>query len=241
MDHISVMDSRVDPDDDGPHSAGLAARLGRGGSYHRPPSASKLLSEIGDHLPDDIATVGQIFDALGNAGLGLTILMMALPSFLPIPGLPTGFVFGTAMAILSFQVMIGSDKLILPEWIRRRGLPRGIVVKGAAAVAPWLRKIEWFLKPRLPVLAGRTAHFVLALPIFVHAVMILLPIPLGNQLPALAVIAFAFGLIERDGIAIIVGAVLSVIALVWNGAIVFFGAELSRLAWQWIQPILAEF
>lgn len=231
------MDSRVDPEDE----PGEIPHRPRGGTYHRPASASTLLSEIGDHLPDETATVGQIFDALGNAGLGLTMLMMALPSFLPIPGLPTGFVFGTAMAILALQVLVGADRLILPQWLRRRGLPRGVVVKGAAAVAPWLRRIEWLLKPRLPMLAGRRAHVVLALPIFVHAVMILLPIPLGNQLPALAVIAFAFGLIERDGLAILAGAVLSVIALAWNGAIIFFGAELSLIAWRWAEPVLERF
>ncbi|HWJ72870.1 MAG TPA: exopolysaccharide biosynthesis protein [Kaistia sp.] len=202
-------------------------------AFARERSASTLLANLGAVLDGERISVGAFFDALGKSGLGLTILMLALPSFIPIPGLPTGVVFGAALAILSLQVMIGADQLLLPGWIRRFSLPRDPVVKGGAWIAPWFRKVEWMLRPRLHGLSGRTAQFVLALPIFVHAVMILLPIPLGNQLPALAVIAFAFGLIERDGIAILVGAVLSVIALAWNTAIVFFGAELGMIVYRW--------
>ncbi len=209
--------------------------------FSREGSASTLLANLGQVLDGDRVSIGAMIDAFGKAGLGLTILMLALPSFIPIPGLPTGVVFGTALAILSLQVMIGADKLLLPGWIRRFSLPREPVVKGGAWIAPWFLKVEWILRPRLSILSGRTAQLVLALPIFIHAVMILLPIPLGNQLPALAVIAFAFGLIERDGFAILAGAVLSVIALAWNGAIIFFGAELSLHIWRWATKMIGLF
>jgi hypothetical protein len=199
----------------------------------RPRSASTLLGRLGELIEGERISVGAMSDALGRSGLGITILMLALPSFIPIPGLPTGFVFGTALAILSLQVLSGAESLILPGWIRRFSMPRDPVVRGAAYIAPWFRKVEWMLRPRLSGLSGRRAQLILALPIFIHSVMILLPIPLGNQLPALAVIAFAFGFIERDGIAILAGAVISVLALAWNGAIIFFGAELSIFLWGW--------
>ncbi len=204
-------------------------------------SASTLLANLGTVLEGERVSIGTMIDALGKSGLGLTILLLALPSFIPIPGLPTGFVFGTALALLALQVMIGADRLLLPAWIRRFSLPRGAVVKGGAYVAPWFRKVEWMLRPRLTLLSGRRAEVVLALPIFIHAVMILLPIPLGNQLPALAVIAFAFGLIERDGFAVLAGAIMSIIALAWNGAIIFFGAELSVFAYRWATKMIGLF
>lgn len=207
----------------------------------RSGSASTILSNLGIVLPHDRVTLGEMVDALGGAGIGLTLLMLALPSFIPIPGLPTGVVFGAALAILSVQIMMGAESLVLPERLRRFSLPRGPVVKGGLWIAPWFRRIEWLLRPRLPSLSGRVARFVLAVPILVHAIMILLPIPLGNQLPSLAVIAFAFGLIERDGVAILVGAVLSIVALAWNTAIIVFGAELSVLAYRWAGRLLEAF
>ncbi|MCX5494561.1 exopolysaccharide biosynthesis protein [Kaistia dalseonensis] len=208
--------------------AGAAAHI-----FIPPRSASVILSSLDSVLTEDRVSLGEMVDALGESGLGITILMLALPSFIPMPGLPTGVVFGTALAILSLQVMLGADRLILPQRLRRFSLPRGPVVKGGAWIAPWFRRVEWLLRPRWPILTGRVAQFILALPIFVHAVMILLPIPLGNQLPALAVIAFAFGLIERDGVAVLAGTVLTVIAIAWNSAIVFFGAELSLFFYRW--------
>lgn len=208
-------------------------------AFLRTRSASAILADLGSVLKKDRVSLGDMVDALGEAGLGLTILMLALPSFIPIPGLPTGFIFGTALAILSLQIMIGADRLLLPQWLRRRSLPKGPVVTGGAWVAPWFRRVEWMLRPRLSFLSGRLAQFILAVPIFVHAVMILLPIPLGNQLPALAVIVFAFGLIERDGLAVMIGWVLTVLAVAWNGAIVFFGAELSLFLLRWTEGLWA--
>ena len=210
-------------------------------AFARSHSASAVLAGLDELLPARRVTVGEMVDALGGAGIGLTILMLALPSFIPVPGLPTGVVFGTALAILALQVMLGADRLILPERLRRFSMPREPVVKGGLWIAPWFRRVEWMLRPRLPALSGRIARFVLALPILIHAVMILLPIPLGNQLPALAVIAFAFGLIERDGIAVLAGALLSVLAVAWNSAIVFFSAELSIMAYRWTTALAETF
>jgi len=201
--------------------------------YFRTRSASDILANLDTLLTGDRVKLGDMVDALGEAGIGLTILMLALPSFIPIPGLPTGFVFGTALAILALQIMTGADRLLLPEWLRERSLPRGPVVTGGAWVAPWFRRVEWLLRPRLNLLSGRLAHVILAIPIFVHAVMILLPIPLGNQLPALAVIVFAFGLIERDGLAVLIGWLISIVAIAWNSAIILFGAELSMFLYRW--------
>ena len=196
-------------------------------------SASTLLARLDDVLEGERVSIGAVIDALGPSGLGITILLLALPSFLPIPGVPTGFVFGTALAALSVQVLIGARQLMLPRFVRRFSMPRGPVVRSGAAIAPWFERIERLLEPRLEILAGRRAQLLLALPIFIHAVMILLPIPLGNQLPALAVIAFAFGFIERDGFAVIAGMVLSVVAVAWNTAILLFGAELGKMAYRW--------
>ncbi|MCK7495647.1 MAG: exopolysaccharide biosynthesis protein [Comamonadaceae bacterium] len=40
--------------------------------------------------------------------------------------------------------------------------------------------------------------------------MLVLPVPLGNMLPALAVSLFALGVLERDGVWVLAGAVAAV-------------------------------
>jgi hypothetical protein len=48
--------------------------------------------------------------------------------------------------------------------------------------------------------------------------MLFLPIPFGNMPPALAICLFSLAILERDGIAAIVGTVVAVasIAIVWT-------------------------
>jgi hypothetical protein len=45
-------------------------------------------------------------------------------------------------------------------------------------------------------------------------VILFLPIPLGNILPALAICLFGLGILERDGVWILCGGVVSVAAVV---------------------------
>ena len=60
-------------------------------------------------------------------------------------------------------------------------------------------------------------------------VVLVLPIPFGNVVPAFALIAIAVGLMARDGMAELAGLVLFVTALAWTVFLVVAGA--SVLAW----------
>jgi hypothetical protein len=134
-------------------------------------------------------------------------------------------------------VMAGRLTLWLPERLRRFSLPRDILIKGAAYLAKPVGFFERFLKPRHSALTGRTARMFLALLILVLAVSIVLPIPLGNQAPSVALIAFGFGLIERDGLAILAAMVLSVIAMAWLAFVIVFGVEAVSFAGGWLASL----
>lgn len=199
-----------------------------------PVRASDLLAGLGDAFPGPRVTLGDLMDRLGDAGIGMVLILLSLPAFIPTPGVPAGLVFGTAIALVAVQVLAGRHVLWLPERLRAQGLPRDMVVGGAAWLAGPFRAVERLLKPRLVRFTGRGALAFLAVPIFLLAAAIFLPIPFGNQLPAIALIAFGFGLIERDGLAVLAGIVLAVAALVWNGLVVLLGAEAAAAAFEWL-------
>jgi hypothetical protein len=50
------------------------------------------------------------------------------------------------------------------------------------------------------------------------AIILFLPIPFGNNLPALAICLFALALLERDGLAAVVGVVVAILSaiIVWG-------------------------
>lgn len=63
--------------------------------------------------------------------------------------------------------------------------------------------------------------YLLALPVFCLAVAIALPIPFGNPAPVVALCVIAIGLVERDGLVVLIGLGMTLIALAVTGALVY--------------------
>ena len=74
----------------------------------------------------------------------------------------------------------------------------------------WLRRVEAVSKPRLAFLFGAVGERLIGVVILALALVLILPIPGGNILPAMAVSALAFALIQRDGVIALVGYALAV-------------------------------
>lgn len=179
----------------------------------------------------DRLTVGAMVDTLGRSGHGLVLLMLALPSFIPIPGLPTGLVFGVALMLVSVQMIRGQQTVALPGWIRRQSLPRGALLAIVTKLDSWMLRLERLLRPRLQALTEGAAIAIVGLLVLIMGATLLLPVPFGNQGPAFAVVVFAFGIMEKDGLAIIAGTVLAAIGFAWNIALVIFGVAITEWVW----------
>lgn len=150
----------------------------------------------------------------GRIGVAFTLLILALPTVIPLPG-PFGFFLGSCLAFVAVQMMAGADRLWLPDFIGCRVLPLKVVEATVSTTRPWVLRFEAWLTPgRLGALTGRKARIVLALPILLLAVLIALPIPFGNTLPALAIVLIAISLAERDGLMVIVAMAACVAACI---------------------------
>lgn len=191
-------------------------------------SASGHLLGLGQRMAgrSGSVSVGELVDTLGSSAIGMVLIFLTLPTLIPIPG-PFGLVFGTILMLVSAQLLFGVRRLWLPEMVRQRMLPVGAVARMVDVGAPILLRAEAALKPRrmLP-LTGRLGRIALAVPMVLLALAIALPIPLGNIPPALSMIVIALGLVVRDGIAIVIGLILSIFAGLWAAAILLFGAEI---------------
>jgi hypothetical protein len=179
-------------------------------------------------------TLGEILDGLGRAGLGLTILLLSLPVLIPIPG-PIGVVFGSCLSLVGLQVMAGVRRIWLPDWLRERRLPSGAILAMTERTIPWIARAENLMqRRRLMVLTGKTAQALLGVPIFLLAVSVALPLPLGNFLPVLALCAIALAVLERDGLAVLIALVLSALSLAWTGLLLLTGAEVMEWLFGWL-------
>lgn len=196
----------------------------------RGPINRRLVAFARDLRGGDV-TVETAFERLGPEGVGLALVLLTLPTLLPIPG-PIGMTFGTLIAVVAVQMMAGGRGLWLPPAIRRRPVPRPLMRKAIAAALPWFARVEGALREsRLAPLAGPRARPLLGVPVLLLGLALVLPIPLGNVAPAVAVIALALGLMARDGLAIAVALALAALALAWTGLLVVAGAAV--LDWIW--------
>lgn len=188
-----------------------------------------LLKGLPDELPANVTLAG-LLDKLGDKAMAFVLLVFAIPAIIPTPGIPAGMIFGTALAILSLQIMFGSRTLTLPGFLGRLSVSRSIIELTAEKAAPRLAKLESLLRPRGHLLARNLKGPAIGVVIFLMAVLIALPIPFGNVLPGLAVLAIALGLAQRDDVAVLIGLSLAVVSLATSIALVYGGWALIS-AW----------
>ncbi|PPQ36285.1 Uncharacterized conserved protein [Rhodoblastus acidophilus] len=202
-------------------------------SWRRQPVARALL-DTARLLAREQPTFGALLDRLGSRGLGLILMLMTLPALIPVPG-PFGMVFGSILALLTAQLAGGARRFWLPRRLRDRPAPAAAMRTALKRALPWAARLGPGLRQgRLAWLTGARARRVCAAPMFVMAVIIALPIPLGNVAPCAAMLVSAAALIARDGLALMVGMGLSALAAAWTALLLFAGAEIAFKVWAWL-------
>lgn len=188
--------------------------------------SSETMSGALKRLPDGLAekvTLSALLDQLGDKAIAFVLLVFAIPAIIPTPGIPAGMIFGTALAILSLQIIFRARKLVLPGFIGRLSVSRSIIELTANKAAPRLEKLEKLLKPRGHVLARFAGPAFIGIVIFLMAVLIALPIPFGNTLPGITILIIALALAQRDDLALLGGLVLAILSVLFSIGIVYGG------------------
>lgn len=179
-------------------------------------------SQVDHKLADDLnallkasegksVTLQRLMEQLGDRGHAMLIVLLTAPFLvLPIPGISTAF--GAAIFLLGGCVMLGVRPW-LPKFIARKEISYPALEKLVGKVSGLLRRLERVLKPRLTALTHRAWHWSIGLSLCAAAVALALPIPIpwNNVPPAIVLMFLALGLLERDGIALIIGHILNVI------------------------------
>lgn len=151
-------------------------------------------------------TYQSILQALGERAFGLVFLFFSLPSILPFSAVPgLSVIFGLPIAIFALQMIFARKTLWLPEYIAIRNISHIKVVKIIFGVMPYLIKLERLSKPRWPLMNCRAMEIINGTTIFCLALLLMLPIPFSNLFFGTFIILFSVGIVEKDGILILVG------------------------------------
>ena len=200
-------------------------------------TTSAILSEIA-HEKQPSLSIRELSDQLGDRGFGLILLLLALPNTipLPIPGVST--LTSIPMMFFAAQLCLGRQKLWLPEWMGKREISMATFQPFIHKALPWLLRLEKFVKPRLDAITSRTFEQIAGVLIMVMACLLILPIPLGNLPPGLAITILALAITEQDGVLMITGWLFTFFALVYMG---FLIAGYAWVLWQAFSTILPTY
>jgi len=162
--------------------------------------------------------IGELTDELGDRGFGALMFLFAVPNVIPTPP-GTSAILGAPLLLLTYQLMVGRKAIWLPRAIRQKTLDPSAVSAIVKRVLPFVIRFERILKPRLLMLTTAAAERMVGFVALVLAIILFLPIPFGNILPAAAISVLALGLAERDGLAICLGLLLAVVSLAVLGLV----------------------
>lgn len=158
-------------------------------------------------------TLLDVLELAGERTFGFLLVLMALPSALPVPAPGYSIPFGIAIFLLAVQLMVGRDEPWFPKWFRDRSISLTQVQGIIKAANPWLKRLEKISRPRYIFLCtSRPGRIVLGGAIALMGISMMIPLPLTNTLPAIGVFVIGFSLIEDDGFISIMGLTISLIA-----------------------------
>ncbi len=164
-------------------------------------------------LPGERIAVGSIVAALKDRAYALLVVLLGLPNCLPMPP-PIPLVCGLVLAFVAAQMLAGRVTPWLPPTLLARSIGKPELTRAVGRAMPALTWLERFSRPRLTMLGGTYAIPVLGLLILVLALGLVVAAPFIGQIPlGLAVCLVGLGLVERDGVLIIIGAVFGAFGL----------------------------
>lgn len=192
----------------------------------------RVLDALAAGAADERIALTDVLRDLQQRGFGLLLLIAALPSFLPIPGVAGG-VSGPLAMLIGAQMLIGLRKPWLPQWLAKRGPPRRMIARFHQAADGLLRRLEKFVRPRLPwMFDALPARVFTGLLLLLLGLLLALPIPFTNYLFGALLLLYVFALLERDGVLLLIAWLLGAAAIVVFGIASGSLWELAVHAWQ---------
>lgn len=186
-------------------------------------SLSTTLARTIDSIQGETVTLRELMSAIGEQGLLLLCALATLPFLIPvsIPGVST--VFGAAIVLLSVAVTLNR----MP-WLPTKILDRKL---DAQKLLPALRKgvkivsrLDSWVRPRaLAMTAGRMAAINGGVLVF-GGILLMAPfglIPFSNTAPAIGILLLTIGMIQRDGVFVLLGYLGTVLTVIYFSALLY--------------------
>lgn len=184
-------------------------------------SLGEKLETVIQKMPARDITLMEILDIIGDDSLMFVTIFLSLVFLIPvsIPGVST--VFGSAILLIGIARLF-NRKLWFPEKIARRTISAEKLIKVLERALGWFHRFEKISKPhRLALLASEGT--LNNLSFILGALLLMVPfgfVPFSNTIPAVALIFLAIGIIQKDGVSLLLGHLANIATIVYFSALV---------------------
>jgi hypothetical protein len=181
---------------------------------HLPTSA--MLTNLLDDVPTDHVTLAELMGRLRERSFGIVMLLLGLVS-LP-PGVSAAG--GVLLAVLAVQMILARAGPVFPGFIAVRRVRTQQVARLVQRAVPVLRYLEKLVRPRWHTPFEATKR-VVGFVVLLLGATLLVPVPLSNVMPSLAVMLIAFAYLEEDGVLLCIALAASLVLLLTTAVAVW--------------------
>jgi len=201
------------------------------GAVRKP--AQQRLSSVFERMANEASgpvSIGAIRTALGDRSFATLLIFFAMLNLLPLPPGATA-ILGLPLVIVAAQMVYGSQSVWLPKAMLERSLTADQFRSAMARVVPWLVWLEKWIRPRYWPFWPKQGERIIGGLSLLLAIVVTLPIPFGNWLPAFAITLLGFALVEKDGVLLGIGTATAVVSLTVVALLVGSATALLNYVW----------
>jgi hypothetical protein len=159
-------------------------------------------------------SVRDVLSAMGSRAHGIALILFSLPDAVPLPLPSLSLVLGFPLVLVAAHLVIAGEDSGLPERVLRSRISTSALKVVTRYMAPVLETLELVTRPRLTAILRYER--LLGLVCLYLALVLLLPLPFVNFAPALCLVGLALGMVQRDGLVVLlslIGTVLMTLSL----------------------------
>lgn len=190
-------------------------------------SLAEQLNVLLKQANKEAITVKAVIDTLAGKGQAALLILLSLPFCQPIqiPGFSTPF--GIVLAFIGLRIAFGRHVWI-PKMILDKKISYSTLNRISSIAIKITEKLRFFTSTRIVWLVqNHSLHIFHGLTIALLSMILALPLPIpfSNLFAAFPILAFGFGIVEDDGLMIILAYILTVICFSFFTVLIWFGKE----------------
>lgn len=157
-------------------------------------------------------SMAEICDCLGDRGFAALLVFFGALNLLPLPP-GSSALLGLPIVVVAAQMTFGMERVWLPSFIANRSMSGDQFRNVIERIVPRMARVETLVRPRYWPFWRKHGERIVGIVTLLLSIIVTLPIPLGNWLPALAITLLGMAVTERDGVLLGAGCGVAIAAL----------------------------